>query len=510
MQKITSAHSQPLFNVAATRRIEQLAAGTLPTHTLMQRAGLAVARLAMALSPHAQCIWVACGPGNNGGDGFEAAMHLHQWGKRVVVTWTGEGKNGLPLDAETAHRGAIAKGVNFADEPPEEFDFCIDALLGIGAVLDPAREGSARILNWLQIMRDSEKPCLAVDIPSGLNAYTGAASAKDAMHSGASCTSNDWATARYTISLLTLKPGLFTCEGRDSAGEVWFDDLGVDIALIPQANEPPSAWLLGANSLTLAQRLHAQHKGSFGDVAVLGGESTNSNHMAGAALLAASAALHRGAGRVFVALLGNGVLNVSAAQPELMFRSPEALDLRHQVVVCGCGGGQAVKAVLPRVLSSTLRLVLDADALNAVANDSALQSLLKARSACGYATVLTPHPLEAARLLQTTTAQIQSDRLKAAAQLAELFHAVIVLKGSGSVIAAPGQTSRINSSGNALLATAGTGDVLAGMLGAAIASGLSAFDAACSAVFEHGRLADDWLKTHPNEALTASRLAAWV
>ncbi len=503
MQKITSAHSQPLFDVAATRRIEQLAASTLPPYTLMQRAGLAVARLAMALSPHATCIWVACGPGNNGGDGFEAAMHLHQWGKRVVVTWTGAGKTGLPADAEAARSGVMANGVTFADQPPEDFDFCIDALLGIGANLDPAHEGSARILNWLQLMRDSAKPCLAVDVPSELNADTGVVKDLNAINSGAACARIDWSKARFTLSLLTLKPGLFTCEGRDSAGEVWFDDLGV-----ARPEPQPIAWLLGSDSQALPQRLHAQHKGSFGDVAVVGGESTDTSHMAGAALLAASAALHRGAGRVYVALLGGSEMTVDPFQPELMFRSPEALDLHSHVIVCGCGGGEAIRAVLPKVLSTAARLVLDADALNAIANDTALQSQLKARAARGYATVLTPHPLEAARLLQTTTAQIQSDRLKAAAQLAELFHAVIVLKGSGSVIAATGQTSRVNSSGNALLATAGTGDVLAGMLGADIAHGLNAFDAACSAVLAHGRIADDWLKTHPDETLTASRLAA--
>ena len=233
--------------------------------------------------------------------------------------------------------------------------------------------------------------------------------------------------------------------------------------------------------------------------------------MAGAALLAASAALHAGAGRVFVALLGSGApsrLTVDTHQPELMFRSFDALDLGRQVVVCGCGGGEAVKAVLPEVLSTATRLVLDADALNAIANDTQLQTLLKARAARGDETVLTPHPLEAARLLQTSTSDIQSDRLKAAAQLAGLCQAVVVLKGSGSVIAAPDQISRINASGNALLATAGTGDVLAGMVGANLAKGLQAFDAACSAVFRHGRAADDWQQTHPQQALTASKLAA--
>jgi hydroxyethylthiazole kinase-like uncharacterized protein yjeF len=229
--------------------------------------------------------------------------------------------------------------------------------------------------------------------------------------------------------------------------------------------------------------------------------------MAGAALLAASATLHAGAGRVFVSLLGDGQLGVDTSQPELMFRSPDALDMRAQVVVCGCGGGQAVKAVLPKVLSKATRLVLDADALNAIANDTSLQTLIKARSARGFATVITPHPLEAARLLQTTAARVQCDRLEAAAQLAKLYLAVVVLKGSGSVIAATGQTSCINASGNARLATAGTGDVLAGMVGAALASGLDAFDAACVAVFRHGQVADDWEQSRPGEALTASRLA---
>ena len=182
MQKITSAHSQSLFDVAATRRIEQRVCSILPPHTLMQRAGLSVARLALAIAPHTQCIWIACGPGNNGGDGFEAAMHLHRWGKRVVVTWTGAGKNGLPPDAEAAYKRAVAAGVTLIDQPPSAFDFCIDALLGIGGQLDPAREGSARMLQWLQVMAESAAPCLAVDIPSALNADTGTSSA---IHSGA-------------------------------------------------------------------------------------------------------------------------------------------------------------------------------------------------------------------------------------------------------------------------------------------------------------------------------------
>ncbi|MEP6965460.1 MAG: NAD(P)H-hydrate epimerase, partial [Polaromonas sp.] len=135
MQKISSDVSQPLHSVAATRRIEQEAAAALPPHTLMQRAGLAVARLALALAPNARRIWIACGPGNNGGDGFEAALHLHQWGKEVIVTWTGltAGQSHSPPDAQASRERALAAGVGLAAGPPQDYDLCIDALLGIGA-----------------------------------------------------------------------------------------------------------------------------------------------------------------------------------------------------------------------------------------------------------------------------------------------------------------------------------------------------------------------------------------
>lgn len=497
MRKISSAHSEPLHSVAATRELERLAAAGLPPHTLMRRAGLSVARLALALAPHARHIWIACGPGNNGGDGFEAAMHLHRWGKNVTLTWTGlpPGKTGQPPDAQASRERALAAGVPMAAEPPEDFDFCIDALLGLGGALDPARPGTALMLQWLARMQASTAAQLAVDVPTGLDADTGAFIA------GLVAPSNI-----FTLSLLTLKPGLFTADGRDRAGQVWFDDLGTAQA---QAGAPaPDAWLLGADRTRQAARrssAHASHKGSFGDVAVLGGESSARSHMAGAALLAARAALHAGAGRVYVALLGSPALSTDPQQPELMFRAPEALDLAQQVLVCGCGGGDAVRAVLPKALSVASRLVLDADALNAIAGDTQLQTQLAARHHRGYATVLTPHPLEAARLAGTSAKEVQAGRLATARQLAERFQCVVVLKGSGTVIAAPGRACAINSSGNALLATAGTGDVLAGMLGAGMAAGLGPFEAACSAVFDHGHLADEW--PAGGQVLTASALA---
>jgi hydroxyethylthiazole kinase-like uncharacterized protein yjeF len=517
MQRISSTFSQPLYSVAATRQIERQAAASLPPHTLMQRAGLSIARLALALSPHAQRIWVACGPGNNGGDGFEAALRLHQWGKAVVVTWTGvpPDKAGLPPDAHASRERALAAGVPMATEPPQDFDLCIDALLGIGATLDPNRVSTGLMQQWLEVMQASQAPRLAVDVPTGLDADTGLTTVFTtttvATKSIAISSIPVRDTGIFTLSLLTLKPGLFTANGRDSTGQVWFDDLGIN----PEnaaATAEPCAWLLGAdhaNQPLRTKALHASHKGSFGDVAVVGGESTSTSatHMTGAALLAARAALHAGAGRVFVALLGNAGPTVDPQQPELMFRTLDALDLKHQVVVCGCGGGEAVKSVMAKVLSTATRAVLDADALNAIAMDPQLQTLLKTRQQRAYSTVLTPHPLEAARLAGTTSAEVQADRLAAARQLAERFQCVVVLKGSGTVIAAPGQQIHINATGNALLATAGSGDVLAGMLGAYMASGLSAFEAACSAVFVHGNRADTWAVERPGQTLTASALA---
>ena len=478
MIPVTRDSALPLFDVAETRRLEAEAAAGLSPHTLMQRAGLSVARLAMALAPHARTVWVACGPGNNGGDGLEAAAQLRQRGFRPVVTWLGDVDH-APADALTSLRRAQAEGVEFSDEPPADFDLAIDALLGIGS----RRAPEGRMSEWLARMAAGASPVLSVDVPTLLDADTGQSLGPTAQSTA----------LRHCLSLLTLKPGLFTAQGRDASGSIWFDDLGV-----PQASARPVAWLNKAPASHA--RAHGSHKGSYGDVAVIGGAAG----MAGAARLAGSAALHGGAGRVFVAPLDPSATKFDAERPELMFRDPQSIDVATMTVVCGCGGGTAVRALLPRVLSSAPSLVLDADALNALALDTSLQAQLRARSAREWRTVMTPHPLEAARLLGVTTAQIQSDRLKSAQALAERFKATVVLKGSGSVIASPDLTPRINVTGNARLATAGTGDVLAGMIGALLAAGQPAFDAACAGVWHHGALADDWPAGVP---LTASALA---
>ncbi|WP_048438707.1 bifunctional ADP-dependent NAD(P)H-hydrate dehydratase/NAD(P)H-hydrate epimerase [Caenimonas sp. SL110] len=474
MQRITHDRPWPLFDAAATRMIERAAASTLAPHTLMQRAGLSIAKLAMAVAPHSKSIWIACGPGNNGGDGFEAAMHLLQWGKRVHATWLGDEAR-APADALASFQRARDAGVVIAAEPPHHCDLAIDGLLGVGGShpVEGAMAQQVSLINALTC------PVLSIDLPTGLAADTGSGQSVHATH---------------TLSLLTLKPGLFTHGGRDACGDIWFDDLGIALDAFDA-----SATLSGPPDTTA--RPHASHKGSFGDVAIIGGAPG----MSGAALLAASAALHGGAGRVFVALLDASGMAVDATRPELMFRAWASLDLTGQAVACGCGGGDAVRAVLPKVISAAKALVLDADALNAIANDPQLQSRLQARGMRGRPTVLTPHPLEAARLLGSTTLQVQADRLAACREIASRYGCSVVLKGSGTIIADAGGRTSINPTGNARLATAGTGDVLAGLIAARLAAGDAAFEAAASAVFAHGLAADHWPIHRP---LTAAALAA--
>ncbi|MEO5883305.1 MAG: NAD(P)H-hydrate dehydratase [Caldimonas sp.] len=472
-----STGREPLFGVAATRRIEAEARRDASPFSLMARAGDAVALLALALAPHAGRILVLAGPGNNGGDGLEAATRLRALGKDVTVLLLGE-PAALPADAAQAHARARQAGVPVSPWPATSQPMpglVIDALLGLGTSRPPAG-AIAELIGLIADFAARGVPVLAVDVPSGLDPERG-------QPLGDACV-----VAGHTLALIGARPGLFTAAGRDFAGTVWTDALGLDLD-----RHRPDAWLVGKGEIVraAAPRRHAEHKGSFGDVAIVGGASG----MAGAAILAARAAHAAGAGRVFLDLLDAGAasLALDPGRPELMLRpgwwQGTAATIEQTTVVCGCGGGDAVRAALPRLLALAPRLVLDADALNAIAVDAGLQATLSARLGRDRATVLTPHPLEAARLLGTTTHAVQADRIGTATALAGRYRATVVLKGSGSVIAAPGDTPRICASGNASLATAGTGDVLAGWIGGQWRAEASAFDVATLCVVEHGAAA---------------------
>lgn len=484
MQRVTSpGRHWPLHDTATTRRAERAAAATLPPHALMARAGLDAARLALVLAPHARRVQLWCGPGNNGGDGLVAARRLRDAGIDVAVALIGDAGR-LPPDATDALQQALAAGVPVsADAAFDAPDLVVDALLGIGASRAP--EGTLRTA--IELINAGAAPVIAIDLPSGLHADTGAPLGSSAVR------------AMATLHCLTLKPGCFTATGRDHAGAAWLATLGVDAG-------PPSAWLhAGAAPRT---RLHASHKGRFGDVAVVGGATG----MAGAAWLAARAALAAGAGRVYCSPLDATASLLDPLQPELMgrsawWRSPPDV-LAATTIVCGCGGGGDVAAALPPLLAHAARIVLDADALNAIAADAALETQLRHRTARGLPTLLTPHPLEAARLLRCAAGDVQHDRIAAAQRLAGAFGCTVLLKGSGSITATPGRRPRINASGNAALATAGTGDVLAGW-----AAGLWAqqpsrapHDLGADAAWQHGHAADRWTPAAADAPLPASAL----
>jgi hydroxyethylthiazole kinase-like uncharacterized protein yjeF len=467
----------PLHDVQASRACERAALAHSAPHALMEAAGVGAARLALALAPAGRSVQVLAGPGNNGGDGLVAARHLLAAGWRVQVLHIGDPAR-TPADAAQALVRAQQAGVPIAAWSPQAAaapcDVIVDALLGLGTRRAP--EGRLReAILAAGAAAAAGVPVLAVDIPSGLHADTGQPLGDAGVH------------ATSTLALLTLKPGCFTGQGRDHAGTVWFDDLGV-------APSPPSLWLGGPPRR--AARSHAAHKGALGDVVVVGG----AGGMVGAAWLAARAALAAGAGRVYASLLDEAAPGLDPARIELMSRPHWWTEvpsvLAGATTVCGCGGGGGVGEALPALLAHAARLVLDADALNLVAADRALGRLLAARRLRGQPTVLTPHPLEAARLLRSDTRAVQGDRIAAARRLAADFECCVVLKGSGSVVAAHGGTTSINPTGNAALATPGSGDVLAGWIGGLWAQQprADASAIASAAVWEHGRAADTFVE----------------
>lgn len=472
---MTDTHA--LYTVNEIRQVEQEALANSPSYALMQRAGTAAGELAYELlqsSEKERRVLVLAGPGNNGGDALEAASQLMNAGLKVYITLPYSADH-LTTNAQQALQNAKASRATFiaSDDAAinnTDWAMVIDGLFGIGL----SRPITGPVQDLVTTVNQMTCPILALDVPSGLNADTGAI-VGDADGIAIQAT--------HTITYIADKPGLHTCEGRDHAGAVTVAtlDIGTDRFAPPtmQLNHPELF------SKCLRPRRHNTHKGSYGDVSVLGG----SHGMVGAAVLAARAAAKCGAGRVFIACLADSLL-YDSMQAELMSRLASNIDYSTTTTVAGPGLGTSrlARDILGKAIVANTPLVIDADALNLIGNEPALQEKLLARSA---ATIITPHPLEAARLLASTTQQIQGNRIAAARALASTFRATTILKGSGTVIAAPDGTVVLNTTGNPALATAGAGDVLAGLSGALLAQGCPEWEAALAAVYLHGLAADE-------------------
>lgn len=457
----------------------------------MERAGSAAADLASTMATErGGPVLVLAGPGNNGGDAFVVARKLRESFFDVTVVFRGDPAR-LPADAARARNAfAAAGGTMVADVPPAwGGSLIVDGLFGIGL----GRALTHEFATLVDQANASGAPILALDVPSGLDADTGVAT-------GAVI------RARATATFIALKPGLLTGDGIDCCGDVSVHSLGLDPESIAAAMGHRLDWsaLAAALPAALTRRARNVHKGTFGTLGIIGG----AEGMVGAPLLAGRAALHAGAGKVWIGFAATPYPALDWGQPELMSRrARDVLKGATDALVCGPGlGTRAVARVLiAQAIARPVPLVLDADALNTIAADAALASAVAARRS---PTIATPHPAEAGRLLGTTATSVQADRLGAAQAIATKLNAAVVVKGAGSVLAYPDGTWDINASGNPGLASAGTGDVLAGFVGALLAQGLDAKDALRVAVCLHGAAADACVRSGRGPlGLTASELA---
>jgi hydroxyethylthiazole kinase-like uncharacterized protein yjeF len=462
------------------RRIEAAASAELPAGVLMQRAGEASAAIAWReclagrIRPTAA---VLAGPGGNGGDAFIAALALMRRGVHVSVYASADSKS---FDAREARARCAARAEIYplnAFQTASTPDSIIDGILGIGVDRYVTAEVAA-VIEHANMLRSRGAWTLALDVPTGLNAFSGITRSARAT-----------ICADHTVTFICMKPGLFTGNGPDFCGQISLESLEIDVPVGGDA-------LIEALDFmdALPARRPSQHKGSSGDLVVIGGAAG----MVGAALLAGRAAAATGIGRLYVCLEGDR-FSVDPLYPEIMIRTWETAPPAQSATVIGCGLSQSARAanILASALESASPVLVDADALNLIAANDGLAQQLRGRSA---PTVLTPHLLEAARLLRSPSETIQSDRLAAARQIAAVFNAYVVLKGAGSIVATPDGRCRVNPTGGAALATGGTGDMLAGCIGALLAVGTAPFEAACAGVYAHGAAAQQFSSTVRGDA----------
>lgn len=478
----------PLYAAAAVRHLEAdlaCAHGLTPAR-LMQRAGQALHRHVRACWPEARRVLIVAGAGNNGGDGYLLASLLRAEGCEVRVLTLADPRAEPAIAAANDWHQCGGETLRWADSLPQPAaDLIVDALFGIG--LQRPLEGTAASL--VEAINVAGIPVLAVDLPSGIDADTGAVAGVAVK-------------ASRTLSLLARKVGLYTGAAADHVGLLDFDDLSVPESSNRDAIADGSLQEAGDLAGWLPPRRRGAHKGDHGHVLVVGGDYG----MAGAPRIAASAALRAGAGFGSIATRDAHVAQIGAAWPELMIHGVDDVDAlsvsmqRADVLAIGPGLGQGDwgRAVLARAMTGNYRRVFDADALNLIA---------QAPAALPAGSVITPHPGEAARLLGTTVADIARNRFAAVRALADRYQAVAVLKGAGTLID-DGERCLVCPFGNPGMASAGMGDALTGVIAAMLGQGLSPFDAAAAGVLAHALAGDAAARDGGERGLLVSDLIA--
>jgi NAD(P)H-hydrate epimerase len=461
-----------LYTASGVRELDRIAIQErkIAGLELMERAGQAAFELLCKHWPQAGKIVVVCGMGNNGGDGYILARLAQHAQLDVCIIQLGD-KSKLKNDALAAAKKCDSSKVpveSWKSSLIEEADVVVDAILGTG--LDREPEGE-----WYQAIENINalsKSVFSLDIPSGLDADTGK-SLGIAVKADA------------CITFIGMKQGLVTAQGPAHCGELAFSDLAVPEDIYAQVAASASLIQLADQTALLPRRERSMHKGQCGHVLVIGGDYGK----AGAVRMAAEAAMRVGAGLLTVATRPEHALNIPLARPEIMTVSvATAEDLNEilamaSVIIIGPGLGQSdwASSLLAKTLQANLPLIVDADALN----------LLAAEPACAAQWILTPHPGEAARLLSTSSTEIQADRFASARAIQSNYGGVCVLKGSGSLIVDSEQAISVCSAGNPGMATGGMGDVLSGVIAGLLAQGIKPADAARLGVCLHGAAADN-------------------
>ena len=475
-----------LYRAAQVRELDRIAIQEhgIPGFDLMSRAGAEVFQCLKKQWPDGRSVAVFCGSGNNAGDGYIIAELASAAGLKVCVYTLAEPEK-LGGDALTAYRKyAEAHGsvMPFQGEQAINADVVVDALLGTG--LD--RPVTGLYAKAIQTINAHSSPVIAVDIPSGLNADTGSVMGHAVK-------------ADCTVTFIGLKQGLFTGHAAEHCGKIYYAQLAV-----------PDNVFTGVKAATmrvvkarLPRRDRCAHKGNCGHVLIVGGELGYS----GAAKMAGEAALRVGAGLVSIATRAehSGLMNLN--RPELMCHGVEtavqlaALLAKADVVVVGPGLGRSdwAKTLFKTAISAGKPMVIDADGLN----------LLAAIPAAKTDWILTPHPGEAARLLNCSTADIQQDRFASALSIQGNYGGIAILKGAGTVIASEHQLA-VSNTGNPGMASGGMGDVLSGVIAGLLGQGLSLQDAAQQGVYNHGLAADLAAAKGGERGLLASDLMPYL